>query len=828
MWPTDVSGLSPGATHKVCLASYTTNDIGQQTARVCVDCSNVVSESNEGNNCRQESFSVRSAELIVTVRDQNNDPTQGAHVDLYSGGWSEWLDGGTTNSSGVISWPSLMIGAYCLEAYYNGELWASDCISLSCGTNPKTLKRNEPYAYAFSVFNSITGVEVTDSTVPGNTDLRYEVSVTNDHSDSRQVQVTLRVDQGQSSPYDFDETTQSVTIPGGGVHTFEFSDLQTEKGSYYRQLEVKSYLNNNYVKTDSWSWGSAYTIIDYSSASIVQFEPPTGNLQRGDQAQATVRVSNSGTTSKSFWVGLSFAEPWAIDEIPDPWPDGWYDIRPQVTNLLNPGDVQDIVFQFKIPPTLPAETYTARTAIWEGYDAERHLMSEPRYDVRDMQSFSLNDYLNPTGDLESQLLDIVSFVAFDEMPFGEMMERYRGVPGGKCEKVLLYFRLTADATLFGVPVMAGGSLLIDLADLFDVTPEGRDDKWVSVWIDAHGGVKMSATGINVSMGLSHHMFDYGEEALADYRKYISGEVSGQVGYIVFSGLGWDQGFQVPKLKIVTGFSISCEASGTWQELTSLEINKDKIKEALSHANGDDLHALSDAILDYFVKNVNNDFIRNKTEDDGNIRIENEQGDWTHDLRCDKTGYAHYFFTDINSRSEMRIVTANGAGDANLYVKSGERPTLTSYDYRSVVPQSNEESITIPSPSSDDPWYIMIYANKPYKGVNLSVRYDPTDVAEIESPALPATFSLSQNCPNPFNPETRIEFALPRASDVTIEVFNILGQRVTTLVSEHLSAGYKTVSWNGKDGTGAEVSSGMYFYRISASDFVESKKMLLLK
>jgi len=105
---------------------------------------------------------------------------------------------------------------------------------------------------------------------------------------------------------------------------------------------------------------------------------------------------------------------------------------------------------------------------------------------------------------------------------------------------------------------------------------------------------------------------------------------------------------------------------------------------------------------------------------------------------------------------------------------------------------------------------------------------PVAVEEIESPQLPDLFVLSQNYPNPFNPETRIEFALPRASHVKIEVFNILGQSVRTLVDERLSAGYKAVNWDSRDNHGVEISSGVYFYRITAGDFVESKKMLLLK
>lgn len=94
--------------------------------------------------------------------------------------------------------------------------------------------------------------------------------------------------------------------------------------------------------------------------------------------------------------------------------------------------------------------------------------------------------------------------------------------------------------------------------------------------------------------------------------------------------------------------------------------------------------------------------------------------------------------------------------------------------------------------------------------------------------LPTSYSLDQNYPNPFNPSTGINFALPVASRVRLDIYNVLGQRVTTLVDEHLPAGNHTVTWEGTNADGALVSSGVYFYRITAEDFAAAKKMMLLK
>jgi hypothetical protein len=104
----------------------------------------------------------------------------------------------------------------------------------------------------------------------------------------------------------------------------------------------------------------------------------------------------------------------------------------------------------------------------------------------------------------------------------------------------------------------------------------------------------------------------------------------------------------------------------------------------------------------------------------------------------------------------------------------------------------------------------------------------TDVDELGEGVMPERFALSQNYPNPFNPGTNIEYRVPVRSHVLIEVFNVLGERVCTLVDEVKPVGEHRVSWNGRNSGGATVSSGAYFYRIQAGEFVATKKMLLVK
>jgi hypothetical protein len=98
----------------------------------------------------------------------------------------------------------------------------------------------------------------------------------------------------------------------------------------------------------------------------------------------------------------------------------------------------------------------------------------------------------------------------------------------------------------------------------------------------------------------------------------------------------------------------------------------------------------------------------------------------------------------------------------------------------------------------------------------------------EGESMPTIYKLSQNYPNPFNPTTMIEYEIPQSGEVSLEVYNILGEKIATLVNEVKEAGFYTVQWNGKDANQARVASGVYFYRVHAGSFSSVKKMMLLK
>ena len=100
--------------------------------------------------------------------------------------------------------------------------------------------------------------------------------------------------------------------------------------------------------------------------------------------------------------------------------------------------------------------------------------------------------------------------------------------------------------------------------------------------------------------------------------------------------------------------------------------------------------------------------------------------------------------------------------------------------------------------------------------------DPVSADDLKS-GIPEEYALYQNYPNPFNPSTKIEFAIPSQSQVTIDIFNQLGEQVVTILNSNLSAGYYKIEFNASN-----YPSGLYFYRILSDNFVETKKMVLMK
>jgi hypothetical protein len=158
------------------------------------------------------------------------------------------------------------------------------------------------------------------------------------------------------------------------------------------------------------------------------------------------------------------------------------------------------------------------------------------------------------------------------------------------------------------------------------------------------------------------------------------------------------------------------------------------------------------------------------------------------------------------------VTADGSGNYSFVVPYGwsgvVTPTLAGYTF---VP--------------DHLHFANVVANTIYND------FTPSLIVAVEQDVdngIPKEYTLGQNYPNPFNPSTVIPFALPRPGFVSLKVYNIIGQEVANLVAGNLPAGAFRAAWNGTDMNGGTVTSGVYFYRLKAGDYAETRKMLLMK
>jgi len=193
--------------------------------------------------------------------------------------------------------------------------------------------------------------------------------------------------------------------------------------------------------------------------------------------------------------------------------------------------------------------------------------------------------------------------------------------------------------------------------------------------------------------------------------------------------------------------------------------------------------------------------------------------WTREYSADALALYRYEKLDPSGVQPVKMISATHShqGDVRAAIEAPDEKTMTLV--------SGEDVDLILSPTE-------VASAKSVRRYLLKVQgyYEKADTARLGRviSTLPAKFSLEQNYPNPFNPSTRIDYALPVESDVSLQIFNLLGQLVRTLVSGDRPAGYHSVEWDGRDNSGRLVGSGLYFFRLSTEEFVQTRKMVLLR
>jgi len=135
--------------------------------------------------------------------------------------------------------------------------------------------------------------------------------------------------------------------------------------------------------------------------------------------------------------------------------------------------------------------------------------------------------------------------------------------------------------------------------------------------------------------------------------------------------------------------------------------------------------------------------------------------------------------------------------------------------------------TIGRPESAYIFSDYLYVADGEAGLNILQFSNVTGIKESKQ-NLAESFLLKQNYPNPFNPTTTITYEIPKASEVNLTIYNTLGQKIRTLINRKQNAGKHEVIWDGKDEIGNEVASGIYLYQLRAGDFVQTRKMILMR
>lgn len=173
---------------------------------------------------------------------------------------------------------------------------------------------------------------------------------------------------------------------------------------------------------------------------------------------------------------------------------------------------------------------------------------------------------------------------------------------------------------------------------------------------------------------------------------------------------------------------------------------------------------------------------------------------------------------------LDTITASNWEEADLWVSPPDPETAGQEEIFTLTGLQPGKEYWVAIKAVDDAYNIANLSNCTCGEARVEFSLDVDDeIAEI-----PTDFRLRQNYPNPFNPSTVIEYSIPAHANVTVHIFNVLGQVTATLVDRPQSAGTYAVEWNGTDDNGMQVASGVYMYRIETDGFIETKKMVLLQ
>jgi len=314
-------------------------------------------------------------------------------------------------------------------------------------------------------------------------------------------------------------------------------------------------------------------------------------------------------------------------------------------------------------------------------------------------------------------------------------------------------------------------------DVISMTPAGGDSFYADIPGQGSGTAVYYYIYAQDSYGLSglqplgapEHLYSF---IVGDPRFYDGFEVG---------PYAWETGGQGKKWGLSADYSYTGVLSFTDSPLGSYESNSNTW---VAMRAGVDLSAVSSALLSFYHR------YKIYTDDFGYIEVSTDGGSSWEQLGEAISGAQDSFVEETRSLDDY-------LGEEDVRIRF--RLTSDIFD-------------------NQDGWYID----------DLNIIVSPTGVEELTEGQIPTTFSLSQNYPNPFNSSTEILFSIPEESQVSLTIYNLLGQTVIKPLDEKLPSGEYNFLWNGKDGEGKELPSGLYFYRLSTGEYSAAKKMTLVK
>ena len=189
---------------------------------------------------------------------------------------------------------------------------------------------------------------------------------------------------------------------------------------------------------------------------------------------------------------------------------------------------------------------------------------------------------------------------------------------------------------------------------------------------------------------------------------------------------------------------------------------------------------------------------------------------------DYSGNGHDAWVCCGNNKTIEIVQT---GTPWLSMFGGENGTLAAGETRSLLFNLNAEELIVGNYVGE----IILYPeHNEYIFQSTTINLEVTENLSNIDDIIPTNYELHQNYPNPFNPITNIQYDLPAAINVKIDIYDIRGRKVKSLLNQIQEPGFKSIQWNALSDLGERVGSGMYFYRIETSDFNKTKKMILLK